>query len=133
MWTDLLVTAAIVLGTFFMFVASLGVFRLSDFYLRVHAPTKAATLGLVFLLSAVALDVHEKTTVTKAALALAFIGITAPVGGHILTRAAYRNRIPTCTETGIDEYAPLVERRKLEPDHFRPAAEISPAVHTDTF
>lgn len=132
MWTDLLVVIAILVGTFFMFVASLGVFRLSDFYLRVHAPTKAATLGLIFLLTAVALNVREKTVVTKAALALVFIGVTAPVGAHILTRAAYRNGIPASPGTRIDEYAALVERRKLEPDHFRPAAETSPAAHTDT-
>ena len=105
--------------------ASLGVFRLSDFYLRVHAPTKAATLGLTFLLVAAALNVREKTVVTKAALTLAFIGMTAPVGGHILTRAAYRNRVPTCLEMEIDEYAPLVEDRRAEPDHFQPAAEAS--------
>ena len=125
MWTDLLEMVAIVLGAFFMFVASVGVFRLSDFYLRVHAPTKAATLGLTFLLVAAALNVREKTVVTKAALTLAFIGMTAPVGGHILTRAAYRNRVPTCMEMAIDEYAPLVEDRRAEPDHFQPAAEAS--------
>jgi multicomponent Na+:H+ antiporter subunit G len=132
LWTDLLVTAAIVVGTFFMFVASLGVFRLSDFYLRVHAPTKAATLGLIFLLTAVALDVREKTVVTKAVLALVFIGVTAPVGGHILTRAAYRNGIPASPGTRIDEYAPLVHQRKLEPDHFTPADEIDHVAHPDT-
>lgn len=40
--------AALVLGAFFMFVASLGVLRLGDFLTHIPAPTKAATLGPAF-------------------------------------------------------------------------------------
>ena len=40
-------TALVALGVFFMVVASIGVLRLGDFYQRLHAPTKAATLGLL--------------------------------------------------------------------------------------
>lgn len=129
MWTDLLVAACIVVGVFFMFVASLGVFRLSDFYLRVHAPTKAATLGLAFLLAALALHLPEKTVATKALLALLFIGATAPVGGHILARAAYRNGVPPTPGTEPDEYAPLVRDRKADPasDEPQSAHDVDPA------
>jgi multicomponent Na+:H+ antiporter subunit G len=113
--------AAVIVGVFFMFVSALGVYRLPDFYTRVHAPTKAATLGLFCLLVAIALDLGEKTVVTKAVLALLFIGATAPVGAHLLARAAYRNGIPSAATPAIDEYAEVVERRKLdpgiEPDH----------------
>jgi multicomponent Na+:H+ antiporter subunit G len=121
---DLLGIAAILLGVFFMFVASLGVFRLSDFYLRIHAPTKAATLGLAFLLIALALNVPERSVVTKALLALLFIGATAPVGGHILARAAYRNRVPPTPGTEPDEYAPLVHGRRADPDAPRSADDV---------
>ena len=44
-----LAVLAILVGVFFTFVASLGILRFPDFYLRVHAPTKAATLGLFAL------------------------------------------------------------------------------------
>ncbi|CAN5736772.1 hypothetical protein BH23GEM3_BH23GEM3_01550 [soil metagenome] len=118
MWTDVLQAIeiiAIIVGVFFMFVASLGVLRLSDFYLRIHAPTKAATLGLAFLLVAVAINVGEKTVVTKALLALLFLAATAPVGAHLLSRAAYRNGVPPAADTELDEYAPVPYARKLDP------------------
>lgn len=104
----------IAVGVFFMFVSSLGLIRLPDFYSRLHAPTKAATLGLFFLLFAVALAVPEPVMVTKALLVVAFIAATAPVGAHILARAAYRNDVPRWKATELDEYAPVVRRRKAD-------------------
>ncbi|MEW5931253.1 MAG: monovalent cation/H(+) antiporter subunit G [Gemmatimonadota bacterium] len=128
MWIDLLEGACLVLGVFFMFVASLGVFRLRDFYLRIHAPTKAATLGLALLLAAAALHLGERSVATKAVLALLFIGATAPVGGHILARAAYRNGVPPTPGTSPDEYAPLVRGRRETPGaEPRCADDVAPA------
>lgn len=102
--------AAVVAGVCFMVVASLGVLRLPDFYARIHAPTKAATLGLEFLLTAFALHFSELTSVTKAVLAVVFIAATAPVGAHILSRAAHRSglRAPGAI---IDEYEPHARAR----------------------
>jgi len=103
---------AIAIGVFFMFVSSLGVLRLPDFYSRLHAPTKAATLGLFFLFVAVAIAVPEPVVVTKALLALIFIAATAPVGAHIMTRAAYRTGVKPSETTIYDDYAAVVAVRK---------------------
>lgn len=91
MLTEALLLAAVLLGAFFMLVASLGVLRLSDFFLRMHAPTKAATLGLFLLLIALIISTRDGKVATKALLAVLFIGATAPVGAHILSRAAIRS------------------------------------------
>lgn len=112
---------AIAAGVFFMFVSSLGVLRMSDFYSRLHAPTKAATLGLFFLFVAVAIAVPQKTVVTKALLALVFIGATAPVGAHIMSRAAYRSGVRPGEDTVMDEYASVVEVRKRHDEDTAPA------------
>lgn len=120
MWILSLELIFVALGVFFMFVASLGLLRLPDFYSRLHAPTKAATLGLFFLLLAVVFAVPETVVITKALLALAFIAATAPVGAHILARAAYRNDVPRAAETELDEYAPVVQRRKADPSRPQP-------------
>ncbi|AUX42058.1 monovalent cation/proton antiporter subunit MnhG/PhaG [Sorangium cellulosum] len=114
MLASVLEVAAALVGTFFMFVASLGILRLPDFYARIHAPTKAATLGLAFLLAAVALHFKDLTSVTKAALALFFVGVTAPVGAHILARAAYRSGV-RAPGTLIDEYGPSAQRPRGGP------------------
>jgi multicomponent Na+:H+ antiporter subunit G len=120
LWTEILLAAGILLGVFFMFVASVGVYRLSDFYSRIHAPTKAATLGLAFLLIAVAMVAGEASVVTKAILALLFIGATAPAGAHILSRAAYRNEVPMDAATEVDEYAVVVAARRADPRRRAP-------------
>ena len=36
----------IVIGAFFLLVGAIGMVRLPDFYMRLHAPTKASTLGV---------------------------------------------------------------------------------------
>jgi multicomponent Na+:H+ antiporter subunit G len=107
---DALQLIALAAGVFFMFTASLGVLRLGDFYARVHAPTKAATLGLLFLLAALVVEEPTEATVTKGALALLFIGMTAPLGAHILARAAYRRGVRPPVE--MDEYTPVVRERE---------------------
>jgi multicomponent Na+:H+ antiporter subunit G len=126
---DALRIACVLAGVFFIFVACLGVLRLPDFYSRVHAPTKAATLGLFFLLIAVSLARPETVVVTKALLALLFIGATAPVGAHILARAAYRNGVAPMEGTTLDEYAVSVRRRKDDPAGGEPvrAHDLEPA------
>ncbi|HCF58528.1 MAG TPA: Na+/H+ antiporter subunit G [Myxococcales bacterium] len=107
------VTSALIgVGVFFLFVASLGVLRLSDFYTRIHAPTKGATLGLSSLLLAFAVAVPETTAITKALLVLGLIAATVPVGSHILMRAAYRSNVPRARETKLDEYHEELERRR---------------------
>ncbi|HMY20320.1 MAG TPA: monovalent cation/H(+) antiporter subunit G [Polyangium sp.] len=116
---DSIEMAALVLGAFFMFVASLGVLRLADFYTRIHAPTKAATLGLAFFLVALAIHLRYGAGVAKALLAMLFVGMTAPVGAHILARAAYRNGVRPTTK--FDEYAPFAEAHKDTPDRSKGA------------
>jgi multicomponent Na+:H+ antiporter subunit G len=108
--SDVLVMVAVALGVSFMLVASLGVLWLPDFYARLHAPTKAATLGLACLFVALAIHLHDRTSVTKAVLAVLLVCATAPVGAHALSRAAYRRgqRAPGAT---VDELAQKHEPR----------------------
>ena len=41
-----LAAALILVGAFFLLVGAVGLYRLPDFYMRLHAPTKASTLGV---------------------------------------------------------------------------------------
>jgi len=107
---ETLSAAAVVGGTLFLFVASVGVLRLRDFYSRIHAPTNAAPLGLASLLVAAAAALWDSSVVTKAVLAMVFIGISAPVGAHILLRAGYRCGVPARKETRRDDYAAVARK-----------------------
>lgn len=80
----------VVAGALFTFVGSLGLFRLRDFYTRLHAPTKATTLGVGSLLIASALffSTQQEGLSLHEILVTLFLFITAPVSAHLLAKAA---------------------------------------------
>ena len=88
--TDIIVCACLITGTFFIAVASLGIWRLPDVYTRLHALTKASTLGMAGSLLASALVFSASAhSVVPEALTMLFIVVTNPVGGHMIARSAY--------------------------------------------
>lgn len=121
MWIEIAEGICLIVGAVFMLVAAIGLLRLSDFYLRLHAPTKAVTLGLMFTLVGIVLAMPEARVVTKVVLVIVWISVTAPVGAHILSRAAYRNRVVSPAHEH-DEYAAAAAARR--PD-------VSPAEDLD--
>jgi multicomponent Na+:H+ antiporter subunit G len=106
---DLLIGAFLLAGLFFMVVGALGLVRFPDFYCRSHAASKCVTLGVVGLLAALVLSMsdagHEGGTgvLTRALLAVAFILIAAPIGSHMLARAAHRAHVKPWHRTAGDE------------------------------
>ena len=75
-------------GSFFCSVAALGVLRMPDVYIRLHASTKAGTLGLGMIMIGVAFAFNELTVTSRVIAILLFVLITAPVASHMLGRAA---------------------------------------------
>ncbi|WAA11824.1 monovalent cation/H(+) antiporter subunit G [Fervidibacillus halotolerans] len=87
---EFVVLAFILIGAFFSLVAAIGVVRLPDVYTRNHAASKSATLGVMFILIGTFLYfAAEGHTNTRLILAIVFIFLTSPVGGHLINRAAY--------------------------------------------
>ena len=76
-------------GVAFLVIAGVGVMRLSDPFQRMHAATKAGTLGagLVILGSVVAQGATDATV--TGILTIVFLLLTVPVAGHLLGRASY--------------------------------------------
>lgn len=79
----------ILAGTFFAFVASVGLWRFPDIYSRMHAASKAGTLGSGLVLLAMAVHSGDTPTVTRALAGIAFFLLTAPISAHLLAKAAY--------------------------------------------
>jgi multicomponent Na+:H+ antiporter subunit G len=63
--------------------------RLPDTLIRMHAATKAGTLGAGFILAAEAVIAAELGTTLKAIATIVFLLLTAPVAAHLIGRAAY--------------------------------------------
>ena len=99
------VIAAILLlaGTLFCLVAAVGMLRLPDTLIRMHAATKAGTLGAGFILAAQAVAAGELATTLKGIAVIVFLLLTAPVAAHLIGRAAYHRGIRLFEKTWIDE------------------------------
>jgi len=80
----------LVIGLFFLGLASLGILRLPDLFTRMHAASKAATLGITGALLAAAVCFSSTPVTTKVVLALFFQFLTTPVATHMIALSARR-------------------------------------------
>ena len=94
----------LLIGAVLLAAAGIGIVRMPDLFLRMSAATKASTLGSASLLLAAALHFGKTTVIAQALITIFFMFLTAPVGAHIIGRAAYRRQQFEFTERmGVDE------------------------------
>lgn len=87
---DALAVLLLAAGLFFHGVAALGVLRMPDFYTRLHAVSKAETLGVLLTLAAVALWAGVSLTSVKIVFVAVFLFLANPTSTHAIGRAAFR-------------------------------------------
>ncbi|WP_321341824.1 monovalent cation/H(+) antiporter subunit G [Breoghania sp.] len=109
---SVIVGIALVIGALFALSASLGLIRFKDVYMRMHAASKAGTLGSGLLLLALALHAGELGVVTRAIAGVSFFLLTAPVSAHLLARAAYIVGYKPCDMTVHDALAEAQDGKK---------------------
>ena len=88
-------------GSVLFLAGAIGLHRLPDFFTRLHAPTKAATLGIMLIAMGSTLIHLGRDVVVwpEDALIILFVMLTTPVSSQMLARAAARRRVPTVPET----------------------------------
>jgi multicomponent Na+:H+ antiporter subunit G len=101
----------VLLGAGLLLLAGVGVTRLPDAFARLHAGTKAASLGVAFILAGTALAIPSDAVVVKIVLTIVFQFATAPIAAHVIGRAAYRAGVPLSDRTLQDELAGDLELR----------------------
>lgn len=79
----------LIVGAAFSFIAALGILRLPDLYTRMHAASKAGTVGSGLTLVAIALVSFDSAVILRALLGIVFFMLTAPISAHLLARASY--------------------------------------------
>ena len=100
---EIIAYGLMLIGALFTFIAAVGLLRLPDLFMRMHANTKSATLGIGFIMLGVAVYFSEITTTTRALAVVIFLFITAPISSHLLARAAYFSGIPLWQQTLSDD------------------------------
>lgn len=127
--TALLSAFFLVTGAALCLIASVGVLRLPDFFMRLHAATKAGVAGCGLLLVGVAFAHPSPGMWIKVAIAIAFMLLTTPIAGHLLGRAGYVAGVPLWGGTREDQLRGELRRGDFErPPTASPGREaMSPA------
>jgi len=105
-------------GALFFLAAVIGLLRLPDFYCRAHAPTKAATLGLLLsaLGSILLFGERDAAFVLEKLLLILFVLITVPISTQMLVRGAAARGVPQLPETQGEPAAGPIEPLDAEDD-----------------
>ena len=87
---EILVSIFLLIGAFFMLVGGIGMIRLPDLFMRLHAPTKSSTLGLgSFLIASIIFSAIYGRLGFAEVLITLFAFITAPVSANLMAQAAF--------------------------------------------
>ena len=90
-------------GAGFCLVAGIGIVRMPDVFSRMHAATKAGTMGLALICIAMMVKAERLVELIEPVFVFVFMIATAPVAAHLLGRAALRTGVPLDPETTVDE------------------------------
>jgi len=88
-------------GSFFFLAGAIGFVRLPDFYTRIHAPTKGASLGIP-LVAIASMLLHLGAGIDlwlEDALIVFFVFLANPVSTQMLVWAAVARNIPSSAKT----------------------------------
>lgn len=125
---EVVIAFFLVLGAALNLVGSIGLVRMPDFFMRLHGPTKATTLGIGSMLTASFLFFlfRENTWSLHEILVTFFLFMTAPVSAHMMAKAALHIKVQRHTsgqdadhgtqESGVSTGATLNDDQVNETD-----------------
>ena len=121
---EIVIAVMLVVGGLFGLVGSVGLVKLPDPMTRLHAPTKATTLGVggVLIASMLYFLAFEGTFSFHELLITLFLFLTAPITGHFIAKAwLHRNATPrdlppTGSARGWASFEPADDIRPPAPD-----------------
>lgn len=85
---DILTWASFIVGGFFLFVGSLGMIRLPDFWSRLHAASVIDSAGAGLILFGFLLQAGLTFIAVKLVLIFLFLMVTGPTATHAVANAA---------------------------------------------
>lgn len=102
----------ILIGSIMAVISAIGILRLPDVYTRSHAATKSSTLAVLLSLSGTFIYfwASENFISVRLLLGITFVFLTAPVSGHLITRAAYRSNVKLANASTEDALEKLFKK-----------------------
>lgn len=119
---EIVLAALLLMGSFFVLIGAFSLIRLSEFFKRLHGPTKASTLGVGSLLAA-SVGYHAFAGTDpqpRELLVTAFLFLTAPISAHLMAKAALSLRmdeLPQLPSSSEDTHVPPRPDGKPDESH----------------
>ena len=125
-WQDILTAAFLVVGGVFGLVGSIGLIRLPDAMARLHAPTKATTLGVGgVLITSLLVALFERGVVSMHELLITlFLFLTAPITAHFIAKVHIHLNVPRRDLPPTGTGAPWAGDPESENFHARESAKV---------
>lgn len=115
---EIIVSFFLLIGAFFTLVGGIGIVRLPDLFMRLHAPTKSSTLGLGSFLIAAMIYSAFHGRLGFAELLITFLAfVTAPVSANLIAQAAMHLRLRALSgdvPESIDRLLPWQKHRRKQ-------------------
>ncbi len=100
---SLLESSLAIIGSIFILIASIGIVRMPDLFMRLQVTSKASVLGLTCILLALAMHFSNPVVTIRVGVIICFIVLTIPVATHMLARAGYATNVQLAEETIVNE------------------------------
>ena len=115
---ELILSLLLLLGGALILIGSLGLIRLPEVYTRLHAPTKATTLGMgAILIASMLFTLFAQGSLSVQQLLITlFLFISAPLTGHLLAKTAMHQRLKQVDKTKNAELIEVARDREA-PHH----------------
>lgn len=110
----LLVTGSLIIG-----ISGIGLVRLGDPFMRMHAATKAGVVGAGLVMLGAGIATGTVSGALTGMAGLVFLFFTAPIASHVLGRAAYIAGAPITPSTVQDALAGVLPRNVHDIDPAR--------------
>ncbi len=114
----------LILGAMFILIASIGLLKMPDVYLRMSASTIAGTFGVASMLVGVAIHFFSAILTLHIIGIIIFLILTVPIGAHMIARASYINNLPMWDKTVKDDLKDKYVNDDKEP-YFKPDSIIN--------
>lgn len=99
--TEWIISILLFIGGCFILVGSIGLVKMPDFFMRLHGPTKATTLGMASLLiaSMIFFTTSQAGVSVKEILISVFLLLTAPISAYMMIKTAIHHRVSSIART----------------------------------
>jgi len=101
---DWIVFILLILGALFILISAIGILRLPDLFMRMHATTKTNSIGITLILIATMFTFPDYTNVLKGLLIIIFIYLTSPLGAHMIGKSGLIRNIKKWQEYVRDDF-----------------------------